>query len=130
MERPALPRKFTRPYILRAQLILVSLDVEVPGGQQLYVQKNGALAYTIPHSGAVPEGSYTSGFGYLENPHEGEVSTWSFTGAGGATGLLACKTKDGEYQVFANVKGFQQTGCLGFDAAATKVKGPGAWEYA
>ena len=101
----------------------------VPGGQQLYVQPNGALAYTVPHSAAVPKGSYTSGFGNLGTSGGDELDTWRISGVGGSTGFLACPTKDGSHQVFADVKGFKRTGCLGFDAAVTQLEGPGAWEY-
>lgn len=58
------------------------------------------------------------------------MDTWNFTGAGGATGLLACPTgKKGDWEVFADVKGFSKKGCLGFSAEFSEAKGPGAFEY-
>ncbi|KAL9612791.1 MAG: hypothetical protein Q9167_002626 [Letrouitia subvulpina] len=41
-----------------------SMDVLVPGGQRVFVAPNGALGYTVPHSGAIPEGAVTKGFVY------------------------------------------------------------------
>ncbi|TAQ89301.1 hypothetical protein B7494_g2386 [Chlorociboria aeruginascens] len=40
----------------------LSLDVVVPGGQQVYVGPDGALGYTLPHSVYMPNGSVTTGF--------------------------------------------------------------------
>ncbi|KAK6340213.1 hypothetical protein TWF730_001980 [Orbilia blumenaviensis] len=38
------------------------LDVQIPGGQQLYVDQTGALRYTPPGKPAVPEGVVSNGF--------------------------------------------------------------------
>lgn len=40
----------------------LSMAVEVPGGQQVFISPKGALRYTDAHSGYVPPGSITSGF--------------------------------------------------------------------
>jgi hypothetical protein len=41
---------------------LIPTQVEVPGGQQIYVNVNGALGFTQAHSAAVPTGAYIGGF--------------------------------------------------------------------
>lgn len=38
------------------------LQVEVPGGQQIYVNVNGALGFTQAHSASIPTGAYIGGF--------------------------------------------------------------------
>ncbi|KAI0192776.1 hypothetical protein F4808DRAFT_442742 [Astrocystis sublimbata] len=45
----------------------LSLDVTVPGGQQVYVAPDGALSYTQAHSAAIPADSVLIGFSRLEN---------------------------------------------------------------
>lgn len=37
-------------------------NVEVPGGQQIYVTPNGAVSFTQAHTNLAPPGSYFSGF--------------------------------------------------------------------
>ena len=39
----------------------LSLNVAVPGGQQVYIAPNGLLSYTVAHSANIPAGSITSG---------------------------------------------------------------------
>ncbi|CAF9902930.1 MAG: hypothetical protein GOMPHAMPRED_000036 [Gomphillus americanus] len=102
----------------------------VPGGQNLYVQKNGALGFTQAHSGAIPEGAYTTGFVYTAPTSSSQP--WghlTFTGHG-ATGLFACPAGTNVYQVFADVTGFKnKSKCLGFDAFAIPYNGTSAWQY-
>ncbi|KAI0447264.1 hypothetical protein F4803DRAFT_546478 [Xylaria telfairii] len=40
----------------------MSLEVSVPGGQQVYVAPDGTLSYTQAHSAAIPPGSTVVGF--------------------------------------------------------------------
>lgn len=107
------------------------MDTIVPGGQQVYVETNGALGYTQAHSGSIPTGAYTTGFVYT--PPTNSQQHWghlSFTGHG-ANGLIACPTaKAGVYQIFANVSGLKNKDkCLGFDAFALPYSGSAAWQY-
>ncbi|KAF1350164.1 hypothetical protein BDV97DRAFT_282314, partial [Delphinella strobiligena] len=57
----------------------LSLDVSVPGGQQVYVAKTGELSYTTPHSA---------------DTHDGTQTGFSINGSGNlqfeASGFLAC----------------------------------------
>jgi hypothetical protein len=107
-----------------------SLYDEVPGGQQLYVAKNGAVGYTIAHSAAIPSGAYTTGFVYTP-PASGQPYGHLSFNAGGATGFLACPTTASgyPYQIYADVKGANTTNCLGFDAFAIPYTGAPAWQY-
>ncbi|CAE6999900.1 hypothetical protein CFE70_000892 [Pyrenophora teres f. teres 0-1] len=104
----------------------LGLGVVVPGGQQIYVQKDGLLGYTQPHSAAIPDGASQVGwsreaptgknaFGYLH--HEG--------------GLFGCPAGEGfGYRVYAQVPDVKfGEDCLGFDALTVEVSAAGAWQY-
>ena len=106
-------------------------DVEVPGGQQVYIAPGGALKFTVPHSAAMPPGSIKSGFEYQPGQPFGH---WTWTGESGS-GWMACPA-DGAYQVFANVEDAEVPSgdaddCIPFDAMtrADKSGAPAAWEY-
>ncbi|RJE26329.1 IgE-binding protein [Aspergillus sclerotialis] len=109
-----------------------ALNVEVPGGQQVYIAPGGALKFTAPHSASMPPGSIKSGFEYEPGNPFGH---WTWKGQSGS-GWMACPA-DGAYQVFANVKDAEVPSgnvadCIGFDAMAVadKSNSPAAWEYA
>jgi len=98
------------------------LDVEVPGGQQVYVNTDGSLGYTQAHSAFIPPGALTVAFVNEQAGFHGE-----FGFSGGA--LVACITDVG-YQVFAEIPGFiYNATCLGFDAWTFNYTGVAAWEY-
>ncbi|KAI1460308.1 hypothetical protein F4805DRAFT_454733 [Annulohypoxylon moriforme] len=103
------------------------LDVGVPGGQQVYIAKDGSLSYTGPHSGAIPEGSTVTGWQRQQSE--------SF----GAPIVLAnnnhfwnlCPVSEGEprertYQVYV---GQTQKGCVNTGVRTYTTEGPNAWEY-
>lgn len=98
--------------------------MEVPGGQLVYVQSNGALGFTVAHSAGTPAGSVESPFGLTED------GVLTFTGLG-ATGFVACPTAGTfPFQIFANVAGGSFDGCLSFTPEAVVwTDGPGAWQY-
>ncbi len=119
------------------------LNVEVPGGQQMYVEETGALGFTQAHSAAIPEGAVLGGFttrGYFGFTG---LETVPNSNTAGST-LLACPvvangTGPGlVYQVFANISGLSDADvpdgnvadCQGFvaDILSTEQT-PGAWEY-
>ncbi|MCJ1390989.1 hypothetical protein MMC18_003850 [Xylographa bjoerkii] len=106
------------------------LAVEVPGGQQIYVQTNGALGFTAPHSASIPTGAYITGFALIPGT-DGGLGDFGFSNAAGQ-GFLACPTTPTSalYQVFVDVKGFKGnlTACIGFDALTSNSQ-IGAWEY-
>ncbi|OTB12730.1 hypothetical protein K445DRAFT_305017 [Daldinia sp. EC12] len=105
----------------------VFLDVGVPGGQQVYIAEDGSLSYTIPHSGAMPDGAVATGF-YRE------ISE-SF-GAPVVLGhssqfWLMCPVSEGEprertYQIYVG-KGTEN--CLNTGVRTYTATGPDAWEY-
>jgi len=104
--------------------------VEVPGGQQIYVDPSGALSFTQAHSASIPPGSAIGGLVYEPgNPW----SHYTFNGWG-ASGFMACPT-DNRWQVFAamqnaTVPSGNVGDCLGFSAMALTYKGPvPAWQY-
>jgi hypothetical protein len=110
-----------------------AMHVVVPGGQEVFVRNNGSLGYTAPHSGSIPDGSFTSGF----NLTTGDQGRFSFTGNGSA-GLVACPATPScnqttgancaPWSVLAALPGLPIDNCLSFDAIAqtTNVQ---AWEY-
>ncbi|KAI9876764.1 MAG: hypothetical protein M1830_005751 [Pleopsidium flavum] len=109
-----------------------SLDVEVPGGQQIYISPTGALSYTPPHSHLIPAGSALGTFTHTTNNNpNSNLGHLTFTGLG-ATGFVACPHHNGTapWQVFADVQGGDWGRCTGFDALSSEFTGGlGAWEY-
>ena len=105
-------------------------DVQVPGGQSVFVLPSGELGFTVPHSGEYPPGAVITGF--VETPGS-SFGVFGFTGLG-STGFVACPTvsNTGPYQVYAQVAGFvapNSNDCIGFDALSVPASGPGAFEY-
>ncbi|GAM88242.1 hypothetical protein ANO11243_062750 [Dothideomycetidae sp. 11243] len=99
-----------------------SMDTEVPGGQQMYTQIGGAIAFTQAHS--------ASEYNYLEpGPSPNSNGHWlGFSGEG----MTACPvaSQPGTWQVYAEVAGFNQTGCACFKGKAKHwTGGVGAWQY-
>ncbi|EED19212.1 IgE-binding protein [Talaromyces stipitatus ATCC 10500] len=103
------------------------LDVEVPGGQAVYVDPSGALSFTQAHSAYIPEGSVQGPFTYTPGQPFGTYTTGAF----GSTGFMACPDNAAaptKWQVFAAIQNATvPTGnvgdCLGFDAAAIEYSG-------
>ncbi|KAF9884876.1 hypothetical protein FE257_000943 [Aspergillus nanangensis] len=124
-----------------------SLDVMVPGGQQIYVDNHGALTFTIPHSGYIPPGSSVGPFEYEPAAPGQVIGHWYYTGQG-ASGFMACPVpvanategaalqKSPQWQVYAALKNATVPSgnvgdCLGFSAMAVarNTTTPAAWEY-
>ncbi|KAB8233449.1 hypothetical protein ETB97_000718 [Aspergillus alliaceus] len=107
------------------------LNVNVPGGQQVYVDPNGALSFTQAHSAYIPDGSARGPFEYTPGENWGY---YTFKGWG-ASGFMACPTEDNRWQVFAAIKNAtvpkgNVDECLGFNALAPKAdQSPAAWQY-
>lgn len=103
-----------------------ALSAIVPGGQATFIQTDGALAFTQPHSAAQP------------NELSDEVTVYGGTPGGyfgpGGVSWVACPVSNstGVYQVFADLPniGFA-AGCTGFDAVVEELPAvtEGAWEY-
>lgn len=120
----------------REAKLTVNQDVTVPGGQAIYVDSNGALRFTQPHSASIGEGSSTGPFQYTPGSSSGNgLGQYAYKGQG-ASGFVACPTDDNKYQVFAglaNITAPQGDAgeCLGFNALTSVYRGNGtaAWEY-
>ncbi|KAJ5648721.1 hypothetical protein N7490_005093 [Penicillium lividum] len=108
-----------------------AMSVEVPGGQQVYVDPTGALSFTQAHSASIPAGSAVGDMVYESGD---PWSHYSFNGWG-AQGLMACPTTDNRWQVFAAIQNATVPSgsvddCLGFDAFALTYTGDiPAWQY-
>ncbi|KAJ6008829.1 hypothetical protein N7522_003845 [Penicillium canescens] len=94
-----------------------SMDTEVPGGQQVYIDPNGALSFTQAHSANIPAGSSYGPFVY----EAGEPwSHYLYRGWGLVFGALANAT----------VPKGDVNECLGFSAMAITYEGDvPAWQY-
>ncbi|KAJ9294599.1 hypothetical protein DTO271G3_6867 [Paecilomyces variotii] len=113
-----------------------ALDVEVPGGQLLYVDPSGALSFTQAHSINIPTGSAVGPFQYQAGQPFGH---WTFTGWN-STGFMACPQPQGNttnWRVYAAISNATvPTGnvsdCLGFDALTYPWQSnstAAAWQY-
>lgn len=103
----------------------------VPGGQQVYVDPNGALSFTQAHSASIPQGSSLGPFHYSADE---PWAHYSFSGWG-ASGFMACPADDNRWQVFAALQNAtvphgDVKECLGFSALALTYTGEvPAWQY-
>ncbi|KAI2607104.1 uncharacterized protein GGS25DRAFT_319008 [Hypoxylon fragiforme] len=103
------------------------LDAAVPGGQQVYVAADGSLSYTVPHSGALPEGASATGFQRERSESFGAPVTLSQAGKA----WLMCPVSEGEprertYQIFVDHTDLED--CL-YSGMRTYTDEGDAWEY-
>ncbi|TAQ85189.1 hypothetical protein B7494_g6489 [Chlorociboria aeruginascens] len=105
----------------------LAMDVEVPGGQQVYIDPSGALKYTIAHSASIPTGAVVDGFIYTPQSSVGTVGNL----AHGTDGIFACPVGDGSYQILVQIPGttFDSTACIGIQIGTSSIDGVTAWEY-
>ncbi|KAI4863313.1 hypothetical protein F4820DRAFT_427303 [Hypoxylon rubiginosum] len=108
----------------------VSLDVSVPGGQQVYVAPDGSLSYTTAHSAFMPNGSIVTGFSRSRSEAFGAPIYWGMDGRS----WLICPVGEGEprektYQLFI-LAGNQKEDCLLTGVRTYTSSGPDAWQYA
>ncbi|KAI2485967.1 hypothetical protein Ptr902_00100 [Pyrenophora tritici-repentis] len=99
--------------VLSGGVNTLGLGVLVPGGQQVYVQKDGLLGYTQPHSVAMPEGASQTGWSREAPSGNNEFGYLHYEG-----GLVGCPAGEGfGYRVYAQVPDAKfGDDCLGFDA--------------
>ncbi|KAI0478276.1 hypothetical protein F4859DRAFT_479196 [Xylaria cf. heliscus] len=102
----------------------VSLDVAVDGGQQVYVEASGALAYTKAHSPALPDGALGNGFGRAISDSGGAPTILWFN----EKNWLLCPVagSDGVYQIFL---GPYTPECLPAQMRTYGPTGGNAWEF-
>ncbi|KAF4552864.1 Hypothetical protein D9617_8g048760 [Elsinoe fawcettii] len=110
------------PKVTDTVLINGAMYAMVPGGQSVFVQKSGAIAYTQAHSAFKPD--------YFSQ-ELAAFSDGSYRGPGGA-GFAACPVQGqaGQWQVYAESRGFTGQNCLCFQVKWQKwTGGVGAWQY-
>ncbi|GAW15475.1 hypothetical protein ANO14919_048860 [Xylariales sp. No.14919] len=107
----------------------MSLDVTVPGGQQVYVAPDGSLSYTQAHSASMPPGSIVTGFSREQSQAFGApIYLYSAD-----LSWYLCPVTEGEprertYQIFASSEAPE--GCYGTQVR-TYTPGSGrVWQYA
>ncbi|KAI2463090.1 hypothetical protein F4781DRAFT_146253 [Annulohypoxylon bovei var. microspora] len=106
----------------------ISMNVGVPGGQQIYIAKDGSLSYTIPHSRELPDGSTTTGFYRSRSESFGAPINLFNSGRF----WLICPVGEGEprektYQLFVETKDREE--CYGTLIRTYQADGINAWEY-
>lgn len=115
-------------------------DATVPGGQTIYVAKDGALSYTPAHEANVVSLAYPSGFAYSTGSSEtgngnGGPDYFTFSGTP-SKGWLACPStakakakKGGPWQVYAYIREAVNQGCVEFEATGEPYVGGAVWQY-
>ncbi|EPE29402.1 IgE-binding protein [Glarea lozoyensis ATCC 20868] len=106
----------------------ISMNVEVPGGQQAYVANDGSLSVTQAHSGSTGTNGLRGPFSYTPAASEGTVGQLSFNG----NGFLACPSAEASvYQIFAaGYPGFvAPEGCIGVGLATSVIDSAPVWQY-
>ncbi|KAI0542733.1 hypothetical protein GGR58DRAFT_496839 [Xylaria digitata] len=107
----------------------MSLDVSVPGGQQVYVAPDGSLSYTQAHSAAMPPGSLVTGFSRERSEAFGApVYLYS-----AAAFWALCPVTEGEprertYQIFASSG--NPEGCYNTQIRTYNPPSGHVWQYA
>ncbi|KAI1163486.1 hypothetical protein F5B18DRAFT_317611 [Nemania serpens] len=107
----------------------ISLEVTVPGGQQVYVAPDGSLSYTQAHSAYIPTGSTVDGFSRVRSVAFGApIYLYSAGRNWYLCPVTEGKPRERTYQIFALPEAPE--GCLStqirtYDPAAGQV-----WQYA
>lgn len=97
----------------------LSLNVVVPGGQQVFVNADGVLGYTTPHSGVLPTGAITTGFSLSNNDLQ----------FNGKQQFVACPVgASGLYDIAVQEK-VTQNSCVGIALRATTGTVAPAWQW-
>lgn len=117
-----------------------ALDAQVPGGQYIFVDKNGFLAYSAPHAGIIPKNASATGF-YITGP-KGEDPRGRFnfkgkTARGQAEGFMACPGADLRfpYSIVVKFRGFGRFDrygeCVPVELALSRYHSnqAAAWQY-
>lgn len=114
----------------------VPIQVEVPGGQAIYVAPSGQVSYTAAHSSSSPPGSTVGGWfnktvvSDCEPPRD--VLDYSFGGVKVCPDVAAFMAGTGaSYQLYVGTQGFNLTDCI--DAVGLSLKPApadvGCWQY-
>lgn len=85
--------------------LIDSQDVNVPGGQDIFVARNGALGFSRAHGNYLPDGATGGPFKATFNSIGRVLGQFTFSG-NGSSGWLACPiAEEGPWQVFTAIEG-------------------------
>ncbi|KAI1145219.1 hypothetical protein F4825DRAFT_474644 [Nemania diffusa] len=116
-----------------------AMAVAVAGGQQIYIQADGQVKYSIPHSAYIPPGSIRSGWYHKTVTSPARVpmqyDLLDFDDGRGHSGLALCPdtnfSEGGIHALYAKTEGFNTDLCI--DVAGlilTKSESTvGCWQY-
>lgn len=103
----------------------LSMSVQVPGGQEVYIAQDGALGFSLAHTPPGSEAIASKGFAKSEGRLFGGLSYVD-------GGFFACPVEGSPtvWQIFVNISHFRQSwSCVSFDVLTVNTTGIGAWEY-
>ncbi|KAI0421485.1 hypothetical protein F5X98DRAFT_328472 [Xylaria grammica] len=114
-----------------------AMAVQVPGGQQIYIQEDGQVKYTRPHSAYMPSGSITGGWyhkaaGVSECLATASLDVVNFSDGNGNGGLKLCPVRPGgSFRLYAQTAKFGESDCYNIEGltltkAASNI---GSWQY-
>ncbi|KAI0142887.1 hypothetical protein GGR57DRAFT_508487 [Xylariaceae sp. FL1272] len=122
--------------------LLGGMATEVPGGQQIYVQPDGQIKFTVAHSAGMAPGSLLDGW-FLKtvvSDCAADVVVADFKPHDGSSdgGVTLCpdvppflESSGAQFSVYAKTEAFNVTGCtdiVGLVLTDTQFQ-YGAWEY-
>lgn len=126
----------------QSSLGLTMAQVEVPGGQNIYIAPNGQVKYTQAHSAYMPRGSLIGGWFNKTvmadcAPTTDVLDFWAADGSNRG-GILLCpntqtfmKGTGASYQLYAKTTSFNATNCVGAMGLLQHGSAAvfGAWQY-
>ncbi|KAJ2986221.1 hypothetical protein NUW58_g5131 [Xylaria curta] len=114
--------------IINNSTATMSLDVTVPGGQQVYVAPDGSLSFTQAHSASMPPGSIVTGFSRARSESFGAPINLYFNNQF----WYLCPVTEGPprertYQIFTIAGGLE--GCYGTQIRTYTPGAGNIWQY-
>ncbi|KAL2059782.1 hypothetical protein VTL71DRAFT_10166 [Oculimacula yallundae] len=140
---PFPPNLSSRPRLLFGSAADGVCQVNVPGGQQIWVRPDGWVGYTQAHSASVPTGAYRGGFANVTITSECDptvdVFAWKTPGES-SEGILACPdlpdymvNSPATHQIYVRTPEFKLEDCVELEGllATSLPSGSafGAWQY-
>ncbi|KAI0904373.1 hypothetical protein F4823DRAFT_634454 [Ustulina deusta] len=114
-----------------------AMAVEVPGGQQIYVEADGQVKYSIPHANNIPPDATVGGWFHKSivseclGPAARDVVDFSDGKGHGGLALCPSDLSIKSLTLFAKTAGFKESNCTdigGLNLALAKSE-VGSWEY-
>ncbi|KAI0808483.1 hypothetical protein GGR55DRAFT_193508 [Xylaria sp. FL0064] len=114
-----------------------AMAVEVPGGQRIYVQADGQVKYSAPHSNYIPPDAIIGGWYHKSivsdclGPAARDVVDFSDGKGHGGLALCVLDTLTKGLSLFAKTAGFGEEGCteMGGLSLTLSASNVGSWEY-